>query len=113
MMIVTQQRLVSGSVSAHVKSQYVFVTLVPVTILGGCDTPNRENLQGNGILSQGMNFRELLRIQHIDVVMEHVKHQVKLQKFNFGKQKSTTSAVPLLSGGLLELLSQSQNNNSE
>ena len=40
--------------------------------------------------------------------MEHVKHQVKLQKFNFGKQKSTTSAVPFLSGGLFELLSQSQ-----
>ena len=52
-----------------------------------------DNLQGNGILSQGMNCRELLRIQHIDVVMEHVKHQVKLQKFNFGKQKSTTSVV--------------------
>ena len=34
MMIVTQQRLVSGSVSAHVKSQYVFVTLVPVTVRG-------------------------------------------------------------------------------
>ena len=33
MMIVTQQRLVSGSVSAQVKSQYVFVTLVSVTTL--------------------------------------------------------------------------------
>ena len=30
---------------------------------------------------------------------------VKFQKFNFGKQKSTTSVVPFLSGGLCELLS--------
>ena len=37
--------------------------------------------------------------------MEHVKHLVRLQKFNFGKQKSTTSVVPFLSGGLCELLS--------
>ena len=64
-----------------------------------------DHLQGNGLLSQGMNCRELLRIQHIDVVMEHVKNQVKFQKFNFGKQKSTTSVVPFLSGGLCELLS--------
>ena len=41
--------------------------------------------------------------------MEHVKHQVKLQKFNFGKQKSTTSVVPFLSGGLFELFEYSEN----
>ena len=77
--------------------------------VGGVTPPQQiklDNLQGNGILSQGMNCRELLRIQHIDLVMEHVKHQVKFQKFNFGKQKSTTSVVPFLSGGLCELLSQ-------
>ena len=62
----------------------------------GCDTPQQiklDYLQGNGILSQGINCRKLLRIQHIDVVMELVKHQVKFQKFNFGKQKSTTFII--------------------
>ena len=83
----------------------------------GCDTPpptkkTRQFAEQLNPLA-GHKFSLLLRIQHIDVVMEHVKHQVKLQQFNFGKQKSTTSAVPLLSGGLFELLSQSQDNTSE